>query len=138
MAKYMTRQRKTLTDFLLLHADEDLSARQISLALSGDGISLSAVYRNLSELEEEGKVHRTSKGGSRDVFYRYTDANECRRHLHLSCSECGRTFHMPVEVTDRLISAVEQNTEFQIDRTGTVLYGLCKNCQKKHDGETLE
>ena len=131
MPKYATRQRKALIDFLSLHADEDLSARQISQALSEEGVSLSAVYRNLSELEEEGKIRRAPKGGSRDVFYRYTDASECKRHLHLSCTQCGKTFHMPAEATDSLIGRVAESAGFQIDRSSTVLYGLCEQCQKK-------
>ena len=58
MSKYMTKQRKALLNYLSAHADEKLSAKQIEENLSGEGISISAVYRNLSDLEKEG-------GGSR-------------------------------------------------------------------------
>ena len=58
MPKYMTKQRKALLSFLSAHADEKLSARQIAQTLSGEGISISAVYRNLSALEQEGKIRR--------------------------------------------------------------------------------
>ena len=84
MPKYMTKQRKTLLDFLERHADEELSAKKIEAELSDSGVSISAVYRNLSDLEKEGKVRRISKSGSREVFYLYTDAHECRESLHLS------------------------------------------------------
>lgn len=63
MPKYMTKQRKALLSFLSAHADEELSARQIAQTLSGEGISISAVYRNLSALEQEGKIRRVSKNG---------------------------------------------------------------------------
>ena len=46
--KYMTKQRKALLRYLSQHADETLSAKQIEAALSGEGISISAVYRNLA------------------------------------------------------------------------------------------
>ncbi len=54
MAKYLTRQRKRLLEYLSEHTDEQMSARQIADALATDEISVSAVYRNLSALEEEG------------------------------------------------------------------------------------
>ena len=92
--KYMTKQRKALLRYLSQHADETLSAKQIEAALSGEGISISAVYRNLSELEREGKIRRVNQSGSREVFYQYTDGAHCRECLHLSCEKCGKTYHM--------------------------------------------
>ena len=91
MPKYMTKQRKTLLSYLSGHADEKLSARQIEADLKQEGISISAVYRNLSELEKEGKVRRVNQSGSREVFYQYTDSAHCKECLHLSCEKCGKT-----------------------------------------------
>ena len=59
MAKYLTRQRKRLLEYLSEHTDEQMSARQIADALAADEISVSAVYRNLSALEEEGLLKRS-------------------------------------------------------------------------------
>lgn len=131
MPKYMTKQRKALLFFLSAHADEELSARQIAQTLSGEGISISAVYRNLSALEQEGKIRRVSKNGSREVFYQYTDCTACKNCLHLSCEKCGRTYHMNMPDVDRLVAALAQNDEFAIDKSATVLYGVCKECKKQ-------
>ena len=131
MSKYMTKQRKALLAFLSEHADEELSARQMEQALSEQGISISAVYRNLAELEKEGKVRRSSKSGSREVYYLYTDGSECRDCLHLSCEKCGKTYHMSTESAQTLIDALAQSDEFTVDRSNTVLYGVCKSCKKK-------
>lgn len=130
MPKYMTKQRKTLLDFLERHADEELSAKKIEAELADSGVSISAVYRNLSELEKEGKVRRISKSGSREVFYLYTDAHACRESLHLSCKKCGKTYHMNSQCADMLINNLAQNDEFTIDKSDTVLYGVCKACKK--------
>ena len=130
MPKYMTKQRKTLLDFLERHADEELSAKKIEAELADSGVSISAVYRNLSELEKEGKVRRISKSGSREVFYLYTDAHACRESLHLSCKKCGKTYHMNSQCADMLINNLAQNDEFTIDKSDTVLYGVCKDCKK--------
>ena len=131
MSKYMTKQRKALLSFLSAHADEELTARQLEQALCEHGVSISAVYRNLSELEKEGKVRRLSKSGSREVFYRYTDGSECRDCLHLSCEKCGKTYHMSMEGAQTLIDALAQSDEFTVDKSNTVLYGVCKSCRKK-------
>jgi Fur family ferric uptake transcriptional regulator len=119
-----------LLDFLQSHGDEVFSADQIAESLNGENISISAIYRNLAALESEGKIQRTTKGGSRKVFYRFKAADECREHIHLSCSKCGRTYHMPLPATNTLIDDVKKNSGFEIDRTETVLYGVCGDCKK--------
>ena len=131
MRKYATRQRAALVDYLQAHADEELSAGQIAQALSSEGISKSAVYRNLSALEAEGQVKRNTKSGSKAVFYRYLGAEAYRDHLHLSCSKCGRTFHMDIIETTKLVSSVAQGSDFTVDSASTVLYGVCGSCRGK-------
>lgn len=85
LAKYMTRQRKLLLDFLSAHTDETLSAGQIAAALLDQGISTSSIYRNLAALEQNGCLKRAAKPGSQEAYYRYADEEHCQRHLHLSC-----------------------------------------------------
>ena len=131
MPKYMTKQRKALLSYLSMHADERLSAKQLEDALKSEGISISAVYRNLSELEREGKVRRVNNSGSREVFYQYTDGAHCKDCLHLSCEKCGKTYHMNSAVAQTLIENLAQSDEFTIDKANTVLYGVCGDCRKK-------
>ena len=127
----MTKQRKALLSYLSMHADERLSAKQLEDALKSEGISISAVYRNLSELEREGKVRRVNNSGSREVFYQYTDGAHCKDCLHLSCEKCGKTYHMNSAVAQTLIENLAQSDEFTIDKANTVLYGVCGDCRKK-------
>ena len=129
MAKYMTKQRTLLLNFLSDHADETLSAGQIVKALSDKGISASAVYRNLSMLEQEGRVRRTAKAGIQEAFYRCVDTERCRGHLYLSCLRCGKTVHMEENETDELVLSLAKNEGFTLDRTDTVLYGICADCK---------
>lgn len=129
MPKYMTKQRKILTDYLMRHIDENLSAGQIADALS-DTVSKSAVYRNLSDMEAEGKLHRVIGGGSREVIYRYSGGHSCSKSLHLSCKKCGKTVHMQQQIADKLVDAVAENEDFSIDKGETVIYGVCAACKK--------
>ena len=130
---YMTKPRKRLLAYLHSHADETLSAAQISEDLPE--ISVSAVYRNLSSLEQEGAVRKLTKTGSREVFYQYMDAEACKAHLHLSCKKCGQTFHMNAEETEALVQSVAALDKFAVDRAETVLYGICEKCLSETKNE---
>ena len=130
MAKYMTKQRKLLLAFLSAHADETLPTGRIVEDLAGEEISVSAIYRNLADLEQEGKVKRSTKPGSQELCYRYTGAECCQRHLHLSCLRCGKTVHMEEAETDALAKQLANSEGFVLNRADTVLYGICADCQK--------
>ena len=130
MAKYLTRQRKRLLEYLSEHTDEQMTSRQIADALAADNISISAVYRNLSALEEEGHLKRSVREGTREVFYQYIAAEECKDNLHLSCRVCGKSIHLDEADTAQLIQSTLRNTGFQIEKTETILYGICEGCRK--------
>lgn len=128
MPRYSTRQRKALLAYLSVHPDELLTSRQIADALQGEGISLSAVYRNLSDLEGEEKVRRCTKSGSREVFYQYMAAEQCQGALHMTCVRCGKTFHMKEGSAAALARQVARSEAFTLDLADTVLYGTCRSC----------
>ena len=117
MAKYVTKQRRQLLDYLSRHTDEQMTARQIADALTQENISLSAVYRNLSDLEADGLLKRSVREGTRDVFYQYIAAEECKDSLHLSCRVCGKSIHLGDAEAERLLYCTLKSTGFQIDKT---------------------
>ena len=129
MSKYRTKQRTILLDYLEAHADESLSAKQIAEALNDQGVSVSAVYRNLAALEAENRVRRISQGSGREGLYQYTDTSACKDCLHLLCSRCGRTYHMDHQGANLLERHLAAKEGFRIDRASTVLYGVCEECQ---------
>ena len=131
MARYSTKQRKILLDFLSAHADAGFSASQIREAIADGSISISAIYRNLAALESEGKIIRIQRAGSREVSYRYADADECAGCIHLSCKKCGKMIHMNHSGAEALIRNVKKQDSFYLDQTETVLIGLCAACQKQ-------
>ena len=130
MAKYMTKQRQILLDYFSCHTHEALSAKQIADALGKEQISPSAVYRNLAALEEDGLLKRVSKPGSHEAFFQYTDDSRCHEKLHLSCKRCGKMYHMNTSGAELLIRTIAEKEGFSVDRSETVLYGLCEACQR--------
>jgi len=129
LPKYMTRQRKTLLAYLRDRADEPLSAQAIADALRDEGISLSAVYRNLAELEAAGLVRRSLAEAGREASYQFIGAAACRDCLHLTCKRCGRTFHMDAGGAEELEHIVARTEGFALDKSDTVLYGVCETCR---------
>ena len=129
MAKYKTEQRKLMQDLFVRHPHEMFSAKEIAEMLSSQSVSISAIYRNLSELEASGLVRRCAKNGSREGFYQYTDIEDCKDHIHLTCRKCGKTIHMKPDDTQTLVQSASKYKNFVIDMSETVLYGICGACQ---------
>ena len=127
MVKYLTKQRRQLIRYLEQHTDELLTAQDISQALNG--ISVSAVYRNLSAMED-GLLKRSIRENSREAFYQYIAAPGCKDSLHLSCRICGKSIHLGDPETQQLLDSTLKTTGFQIDKSETILYGICADCQQ--------
>lgn len=130
---YNTEQRNLLLTFLRENHDKKFSVKEIQAALADKNISKSAVYRNLADLEADGKVKRHSKAGSRESFYQFYDLQCCRNHIHLSCIKCGKIYHMENQVADSLINEVESSEGFAINKGETTLYGVCKDCAESSE-----
>ena len=128
--RYATKQRKRLLEVLEAHPDETLSVPEILKFVSPEAVSPSAIYRNLSSLEKEGIVKRVTLPLSQKSGYRYVGADTCREHLHLECKKCGKTFHLPLATSERLIDGVKGDAGFEVDRAETVLLGVCADCSK--------
>ena len=125
---YMTKQRKELAAFLQSRPDQQFSARQIAQALEDRGVSLSAVYRNLVYLEEAGIVRKLAMGSERELFYQYMDVKACKNCIHLTCTQCGQSFHMDTRLSDQMLNAVSEADGFHINKAKTVVFGLCRAC----------
>lgn len=127
--KYSTKQRRALLDHLKEHADEALTVDSITEALSGSGISRSAIYRNLSALESEGSIKRVTKSGTKKIYYQFSGNEDCHGHLHLSCTKCGKTIHLGIAATETLAGDVMRESDFELDKGNTILYGICSDCK---------
>ena len=127
--KYDTKPRQLLQAFFAAHPDEAIPVSTIAAWLSSYGISQSSVYRNLSVMENEGTIRKVAKEGFREAAYRYLKAQRCGHMLHLSCIKCGKTYHLDLPSSENLISSVQNDAQFEIDSSSTVLYGICANCK---------
>lgn len=93
-------------------------------------MSLSAVYRNLAELEAAGLIRRESRPGSREAVVQYVGAENCRGHLHLTCTAADAPC-ISVQLPPACSPAWLPGEGFSLDLTRTALYGLCPRCRQE-------
>ncbi len=129
MAKYITKQRRILQEYLENKIDEELSAKKVAEDLADKNVSLSAIYRNLTEMEKEKEIVQCSKEGSREFYFRYIKNNECTSSLHYSCKICNTIKHMSIEETNYINQRILENLNFTLDLPSTIFYGICDNCK---------
>ncbi|MFI3253799.1 MAG: transcriptional repressor [Eubacteriales bacterium] len=130
MAKYVTKQRIILQEYLSHHVDKELSAKKVAQDLLDSKLSLSAIYRNLADMEKEQLVVQCHKEGSREFYFRFVGVKECQESLHLSCRVCKEIVHISPEDSVKLQEQISQDFSFSLDLPNTVLYGTCRDCQK--------
>lgn len=131
MKNYDTRQRDLLVDFLEQHPG---SAALCAADRPGAARTADQSQRRLSEsfpVETKGLIRKSMKSGGRAAYYQYIGTPDCHSHLHMTCTCCGKTFHMNSEHTARLTRAMAELDGFDLDILNTVLYGTCQSCHQK-------
>ena len=129
MRIYRTEQRKSILDYLESRQDACVTAGEIAAVLSAS-VSKSAVYRNLADLEREGKVVRVSLSGDRSVGYRYAGSHACAGKIHISCVRCGRTEHVSAGTAFRFERALAAEDGFSLNKGECMLFGVCRECRE--------
>ena len=129
---YMTAQRKLLFEFFSTHPDISITARELYTKLNKNGktkISISAVYRNLSILAKAGLILQVISNDNKEALYRYSPAETCEHRLHMTCLNCGKTYHISQKISEKLTEDVLNTDAFSIDEAQTTIYGRCKTCK---------
>ncbi|HHW46169.1 MAG TPA: transcriptional repressor [Clostridiales bacterium] len=129
MSSYVTEQRKRILEILKNSSERLFTVEELAEMLSCEGISLSTVYRTINRLYSKGLVRRTAIDGSRKFAYQYIDDEHCTEHLHLSCTQCGKIFHLENDISSNLIKQIQQKNNFLIDNSKTLLRGICDRCK---------
>lgn len=135
MAEYKTEQKRLLLDFLESNSDNSYTIDRIveELRAKDNAPGRSTVYRLMTKLVEEKKVHRFSDERSRSFLYRIVADDHCRRHLHLKCLQCGKILHLDRATSDALLDRVRTVKDFAVNEEETLLFGNCAEC--RHGGQ---
>lgn len=92
-------------------------------------LSLGTVYRNLSQLKNDGVIISVGVVNGQERY----DGNTAP-HTHFVCSECGAVLDVPGDfISEKQILKAARSCEFQIDSFEVVLKGVCQDCLKKRE-----
>ncbi len=84
-------------------------------------ISLGTVYRNLSQLSENGDILSINIGDGVERF-----DGDIKPHIHLCCTRCNTVIDVPVK-NDILADKIG-HSDFIVEKSICAAYGICKNC----------
>lgn len=121
-----TRQRRAVAE-LMEDLDGFSSAQQIHamLALRGENVGLSTVYRTLQALADAEEIDalRSDDG---ETLYR-----QCSRghHHHLVCRACGRTVEVEGPTVERWADRVAEENGFADVSHTLEIFGTCGSCR---------
>ena len=125
---YKTKQQSAIINFFLNNSERLISSKEIIDNLKSSNVGASTVYRQLSQLTQNGTLQCFKQTDSKKTVYRYTGYNACSKHFHMRCEKCGRVFHLECAKTDDLCFHIKQNHGFSIDMKKTVFSGICSKC----------
>jgi Fur family transcriptional regulator, ferric uptake regulator len=87
------------------------------------GCNTSTVYRTLTLLDELGVLAHTHFEGGVE-YHRAEEA----RHVHLTCSRCGRSLSLSSSDVGPLQDLLREQHGFQADLTHFEINGICRSC----------
>jgi Fur family peroxide stress response transcriptional regulator len=121
-----SKQRDAILSNLCSRYDHP-SAEDIYLSLKPEmpAISLATVYRNLAQLETDGKIIRVGSGGTA----RY-DGN-ISPHYHLSCLKCGSVVDIFMDDDSGICEKAAKIFDGTIISHSVLFTGYCSGCSTK-------
>lgn len=128
MKKRSTQQKILILDvissFGTFFTADDLFSE---VSKKNDKIGIATVYRMLSELKRQDKIHTYIC--DRKTLYAMNKTNHC----HFICNDCGKTDHISIEKIDFLKKDIPGKVcHFQID-----IYGICGKCEAKKEKKQI-
>ncbi len=130
MSKYQTEQRQKLFELFKNSNHQSYSAFDILKKFDDDTISISAIYRNLKEMEKEGIICKLTEKGRSEAVYHYINPDSCVGIIHLKCENCESIYHLNRHISHMLLGMAKDDYNFSINNSGAFLYGKCENCSQ--------
>lgn len=89
-------------------------------------VSLGTVYRNLSQLREEGIIKSVGVVRGQERFDAFTHP-----HSHFVCLDCGSVIDLPDCVPKETVDALAGNMGFRNVSCELHLFGSCSHCSEQ-------
>lgn len=140
MKNYNTKGKDIIMAYLKAHAESNFSANDVYQFLEENDskMNISTVYRNLDKFVDQGLLMKLKN--PEDDFcryqYKHPDGN-CDDHIHMQCRECGKVFHLECGFMSELSKHLFAHHGFTIESAGSMLKGLCRECNANVQFETV-
>lgn len=121
-----SRQRDAIMENLCSRFDHP-TAEDIYFSLKPEmpALSLATVYRNLAQLESDGKILRIESGTTKRF-----DGNT-NLHYHLSCLGCGGVYDVFMDNDCGLCQKASEVFDGKIVSHSVLFTGYCSSCSKQ-------
>ena len=133
---YKTKQKDCILQCLRAHCSRAHSMDEL-LALmkeEGLGVGKTTAYRHVQRLVDSGRVRKFVDPDGKCATFQYLDeVGDCKKHLHLKCTRCGRFIHLDCTLMDDMREHILNHHGFLVDSEKSLLFGLCEDCLKKED-----
>ena len=123
------KSTKSRTEILALLKKQKspITANAIFDKLRSKKITLSTVYRTLDTFSKNGIIKKEIPQSGTAVYF-WTPEEHC--HI-LECKHCHSTIKLKYCPYDSANIKIQKDTNFKVDEENVVIYGLCKDCNKK-------
>ena len=115
-----TRQKRLIFD-AVMNSDNHPSANDIYTALADSGIGIATIYRQLSNLVDDGSI--TSFEFQNETRYDPV----MKPHAHIVCSVCNKIWD--VDLPDEINSFAPSNESFEGVEVDLTWKGVCSECR---------
>lgn len=123
--KFSKQREIILNEVMNSHLHPTADSIYTSLKKGNPGLSLGTVYRNLSQLTENGYISKLSIPNQSDRY----DKN-IKPHAHLICERCNNIYDIESETISKFINDLSNEQNLSILNYDIVLQGICKNCKE--------
>jgi Fur family transcriptional regulator, ferric uptake regulator len=106
--------------------DMHFSAEDVHHHLQEEHVSLTTIYRVLSQLEAAGFLKRSSFQPEKAIY----ELEDGKHHDHLVCVECGRIEEFRDAVIERRQDEIATASGFRLVEHVLCIYGVCSACTK--------
>lgn len=120
--------KSILLDHFQKNSDKSFTGNELVSELKPI-MNKATVYRQLTTLEAKNLIRKSFNVHLGSYEYTFQPNIDCENHLHLKCTQCGKTIHLECTIVEDFLAHLSEVHEFKINKYLTNLNGLCKECQ---------
>ena len=124
--KFSKQREIILNEVMNSHIHPTADSIYTSLKKNNPELSLGTVYRNLSQLTENGYISKLSIPSQSDRYDRNVNP-----HAHLICKKCNNIYDLESEIISKFINDLSNEENISVTSYDIVLQGICENCKNK-------